>query len=572
MPMRFQRLVGLMFACAALNAQEPTRTPTVRVARDAIRIHNADATRRVSGQFTLEAGADERGDLAVLNGPVTIAGRVRGTVAVVNGDIVLAPTAQIDGDVVVIGGGVSTEAGARVGGGIVQQPEVLRYRLEGTVIVPEGDAEEAGATRAERWRRWRERERRRGRADLFVTSAHTYNRVEGLPILAGPRVVRDGKAGRMELSLLGVLRTAGPVNWDRESVGHDASLAFRLGPQRRVGVSGRLYDVVSAVEEWQLRPDELGLASAFFTRDYADYFARHGARGGVQLFGGREVTLDLGMATERWGARAARDPWSLVDDQVPWRANPAVESGIVHLADARFSIDTRRREASWLSGWYVDAQIERGRGTLTPAGFSPLVDPLPGALLPRARTWSRGAIDLRRYNRLTPSAHLDVRVFLAGQLGADSMPLARRLSVGGPGTLPGYRFRGEGASPETFTCAPVMRAGMPAECDRVALVQAEFRSDFRSRVVRTDEDDDWWRPGLNARGSWVVFANAGRGWRVGTPAADWRFASGTIPAMSTWRADIGAGIDFGSIGVYAAKAVDVGGEPVRIFARARRRF
>src|SRR3972149_3934718 len=102
--------------------------------------------------------------------------------------------------------------------------------------------------------------------------------------------------------------------------------------------------------------------------------------------------------------------------------------------------------------------------------------------------------------------------------------MRRRLSVGGPGTLPGYDFRRAWrVHPDVLTCGGTVLPGAPALCDRVMLFQAEYRSDFGVRWVRNDARDDWWRPGFNRHASWVLFADAGRGWRVGggpRPLAD----------------------------------------------------
>ena len=116
-----------------------------------------------------------------------------------------------------------------------------------------------------------------------------------------------------------------------------------------------------------------------------------------------------------------------------------------------------------------------------------------------------------------------------------------------------------------------MQAGTPAQCDRVLLAQVELRSRLLSGVLRDDGPDDWWRPGFNHTAQWVLFADGGRGWRVGggDPTG---LSSGAVPALGTFKVDVGAGIDFGGLGVYVAKAVTDGGEPARFFVRLERRF
>jgi hypothetical protein len=73
-------------------------------------------------------------------------------------------------------------------------------------------------------------------------------------------------------------------------------------------------------------------------------------------------------------------------------------------------------------------------------------------------------------------------------------------------------------------------------------------------------------------GSWVVFADAGRGWLVGEPSGTLTYASGRIPSFDTFRTDIGGGLDFGGVGFYLAKAMSDSDDPLRAFVRLRHRF
>jgi hypothetical protein len=94
------------------------------------------------------------------------------------------------------------------------------------------------------------------------------------------------------------------------------------------------------------------------------------------------------------------------------------------------------------------------------------------------------------------------------------------------------------------------------------------------------DDERWERIAVHTAASWVVFADAGRGWLVGEPYRDLAYQASNVPPLDTFLSDVGAGIDFGSggiadvvsFGVYVAKSVTRPGQPANFIVRVRRRF
>src|SRR2546429_9117318 len=82
------------------------------VSEEVIRFYNAPGTTRLVGRTRLPRGNEWRGDVAVRNGPVFIAGRVQGTLVVINGDLQFEPGAEVSGNVIVVGGVVDDSAAA----------------------------------------------------------------------------------------------------------------------------------------------------------------------------------------------------------------------------------------------------------------------------------------------------------------------------------------------------------------------------------------------------------------------------------------------------------------------------
>lgn len=587
-------LMRCAFALAALTSVVAAQRPdTVRVSRlearsiplevidDVARIYNAPGTLRVGGSYDVEAGRVVDSDIAVLDGPITIGGHVRGRVVAINGSVFLEPGARIDRDITILGGRIEGREGATVQGDIRVYAASVSYMREGTVlVVREGTEKEDEAD--VRWWRNRERWSARGWSDLRLLSARTYNRVEGLPILIGPSLGRDLGWGRVRLDALGVVRTVGNFDRAENTFGHNVKLEFELGGRSGLRLGGRLFDVIDPVEEWHLTDGEVGLATFLLHRDYRDYFSRHGAAAYAGVYLTRAADLMVSFSDQRWAARDARDPFTLFRNSSGWRPNPMMDDGKLHILSGTLRFDTRNDDVDPWSGWYVTADLEHGHGELTTLGPTSFVT---RSVTPGATDYRRGFLDIRRYNRLSPDGQLNLRLVLGGWLGGDPLPLQRRVSVGGPGTLPGYDFRRSPGGTDVLTCStvdpalpgglPGMPLGFPAQCDRVALAQVEFRGDLRLDPFGVF-DDDWrpWRYGYGRGAQWVLFADAGRGWLVthGADFTDLTYPKGKFPNARTFRTDIGIGLVLDDVGFYAAKALSNKGAPVNFFIRLKPRF
>lgn len=556
----FLPLVLLLGIAPAAGAQQRARPASTMGA--AVSLYNDAGTMRVSGPLDVPAEREITGSVAVLNGPVVVAGRITGSLVAINADVRLRAGARIGGDLLIVGGVLTREDSVTVSGEVRTQAEMLRYTLEGETLVPEED----------RSVDWRPRFDRHGRdrgdsyTDLFFVAARTYNRVEGLPILVGPRFRRPTNWGRIQVEALGVVRTAEPVRWDRGTLGHDARFDLRLGVRNGLVLSGRLFDVVAPVEDWQLTDSEAGLATFVLHRDFRDHYGRHGFEAGLGGRLGEEASLHFVAGSERWSSVAARRPFSLREDSEAWRINSPMDVGKIDLASVRLRVDTRERVRSpYLGGWYVNADIERGSGTLTREPGPVIVGPW----VPEEVTYTRGFIDARRYNRLSPGTELNLRIVAGGWLGGDRLPLQRRLSVGGPGSIEGYDFRRNWYdADDVFSCGGIGAwDGRPTLCDRVALAQVELRQSLDWNWYR---GDDWWRLS-DLTPAWVIFADAGRGWT--TPDTPGAVSHGRgLPPLSTFRTSIGAGLDLGEIGFYFAKSVTTPDETLNFTVRLGRRF
>lgn len=100
---------GLLLQGSAFAAIQPETSPTYRLT----------GTRIAIGQdVRIERDEEVTDAVVVLGGSATVEGRVRDGIVVVGGDLHLLPTADVRGDVVLVGGRLTRDAGAQLVGGV----------------------------------------------------------------------------------------------------------------------------------------------------------------------------------------------------------------------------------------------------------------------------------------------------------------------------------------------------------------------------------------------------------------------------------------------------------------------
>lgn len=530
----------------------------------AVDLFNAPATIRSFGALTVRDGDVLDGDLAILDGPVVVYGTVAGDLVAINADVTVADGAVVERDIVVLGGTLDIAAGARVEGSTRRHSERVDVRRVGNRLTL---IERRTTTR--RWRGFDDRNR--GRAFIVLGINRTYNRVEGLPLRLG--VGAEWRSGPTEGRIrgYGVFRTAGDFQTNREDIGYAVEGRLSLGryaPRLTLGARG--YDLVVPTQDWPLSLHEVGWGSFLWHRDYRDYFFQRGVAGFVSIEPAARVSLTGEAARVTEMSAAARDPWTPWRNDEVWRPNPVVDGGRYTLLTGTLEYDSRPSDHSSRSGTLLRAMWEHGIGDdVVERALPTFVRP---ALPATDYSWDRASVDLRRYQRIGWAGQLRLRGFWAGAVRGDPLPVQRRFSLGGPDPLSGYAFR-------AFACnAGVADVSRPGLCDHVVLFQAEYRGGFGfdwfdgdfghgARADRRDRRgwdadwgdwdwDDWaWFDGP----TFVLFTNAGAGW----------LRSDDGPDKLHW--DVGAGIAFGSVGLYVARAIQED-EPFRVTLRIERRF
>lgn len=524
-------------------------------------LYNAPATRREMGPFVLQRDSIIRGSLAVLGGPVRIAGTVHGSLLVINGDVEFAVGAVVAGDVAILGGRAVGRDSARLGAVRVETDSV-RYGIEDGALVLRAPFDEVWALIG--------RGEPKAGIGMRLALTRTYNRVEGLPIEYGPRLRYRMPIGVVAADIFGVFRTGDKLKWNSDNVGHNVRAELRMGRSEHLSIGGRLFDLVVPVEDWQLSDVEVGLASFVGHADYRDYFQRHGGGGFITYRDGRAFRASLELTEERWRPRATLDPFSLWNNDDPWRANPAFDRARYRRTQLRASYDTRTDPVRPRSGWWLQSEYELGDGSHSTFGTE---NALPVASASARVGYGRGMLDLRRYTRLSPTAQLNARVLAGGWLHGDALPLQRRLSLSGPGANTGFGFRDVVTDPDRLQCSSAPRLeGAPALCDRIFLASVDYRHDIRwlvdlfagARLIQTDR---------SGYAGWVLFSDVGRGWLVKPRATQPVFGNDSPTGLDALQTSVGFGLELGQGGIYVAKALGApASRGVQVFVRLARRY
>jgi hypothetical protein len=563
-PLRAQDTLPLIVIRPEAKFPDSTaqRVLPIEVVNELLTAYNDSLTTRISGNLVLPAGSRLIGPIAVYRGSVRVIGEITGRVTIINGDLVIDPGGRVTGSVLVVGGRIEVRPGGRLDGPrrAFPQPALLTRTSAGTLIIrerPRSLGELASARASFTTGRFR--------TTLSIETGRTYNRVEGLPLIFGPTVVREGLPNMdARLDLRGIAWTAPDRTDRRASFGYSGRLELRFGAKRRLVAGTHVYRLVTPTEDQPLAGTETGWSSLLFQRDYRDYFQVEGVAGYLSYNFGRGLTGSASLRRDDERSVPAVDPISIFRNDA-WRPNPLVDDGHFVTLRVGLDLDTRNDVESPTSGWLVHGWWERSRSD----DAAPLSLPIEvrDPILPGRYESSRIWLDARRYARLNQTVRAAARLVAGGTVGGDPLPVQRRFSLGGPDILPGYGFRSQ-------SCAPPALAdpSHPALCDRILAVQLEVRTRTRLGfpIPTTDPYVNALQRILGIREpDVVIFGDAGRAWVAGDGPG--RIPSTRLPALREWQSDIGFGFDAGGIGFYIAQPLTEG-RPLTFSVRLQRRF
>jgi hypothetical protein len=549
-------LTVLLTPRATLAQERPMEQLPDTIAERVVALHNAPGTTRFMGELRVARGTAITGTVAVVGGPVVVAGRVEGTLVVVNAELRFETGAVVTGQTLVVGGSVTGADSASLGTALVLFPEPLRFRqdAEGLIhlVSPLPDGITAG------------RDFTFGRTDVRLGVHTGYNRVEGLPIAFGPRI-RFGRRNPATLQAKLIYRTNSKLDVDTDELGYTLQAEQYVGGRNNARIGVRLFSEIVPIEPPGLSDRENSLATFVLHQDFRDFFETEGWAAYLRFARpGNARDIRLEYRDQRHRSVAPGGSWSVFQRDDQWRPNPVVAEGTLRSIAAVFHHDTRNEEIDPAAGWDILIELEQGIGGGLDLPMSEFAVGAPTLSAQDREGFTAATLDMRRYVRLAPYARMAVRLFATGSVDGTDLPSQRQKTLGGEGTLPGYRLYQFDCGARESRVQLRNREYFPYYgCDRVILVQFEYQagSPFVRRLGRSIGGLD-----LGQSVRWTAFFDAGRAWNEN------KARGGRGGGENDFSADAGLGIRIGLLGIYWAVPLSGSGQGLNFFVRIGRRL
>lgn len=577
----FARLGALLLFAAPLAAQDTTRVfvidpdappiqirsttgPPAEVVAEAVARYNDSTATRVFGPFTVASGTTIRGGLVGYRGTLRVVGRVTGPITIINGNLIIGPLGTVEGDLLIIGGRlVVSPSGRHIGSARAYAEPALVFRNSAGAL----EVREQPATLGDLAAARTTFQAGPLKTSLSIETGKSYNRVEGLSILAGPTfTVATPNRGEIRAEFWGLLRTENDQTEQLPSLGWRTKVEWSSQATIPGGIGGRWESIVIPIDDLQLSRSEIGWSSFLFHRDYDDYFESEGLEGYGYLRPIPALRIEGSARYDRQTTVPASDPISLFRNHETWRANPLVDDGHFVTLRLQADVDSRNNVRTPTSGWLINAFFEHGSSDdVAPVALpSEVRTPIP---TDRSYGYDHIGFDVRHYARINQVMRANLRLVGGGWLSGDPLPIQKRISLGGPGILPGYRFRSQTCAPASLT--DPSQAGL---CDRFLAVQGEVRTRIPLSFRDILGSQGWLLLDRLFGGDLadvVVFGDAGKAWLTGDGPG--RVPNNRIPTLSEWAYDVGLGLDLGGFAAFVSQPL-TGPGGMRVTLRLQRRF
>lgn len=286
------------------------------------------------------------------------------------------------------------------------------------------------------------------------------------------------------------VRVGGGYSFGRERWLYDVGVTQPIFEAGTVELGADAYRRNATMDELRVGTTENSLSTFFLREDWRDHFESEGYSGFARVWLGEHVDVEARWTDEEQRSVSKTTDWGLFNGDKRMRVNAPIDEGTLRSMGVGWTYDSRNEERNPTRGWLASAGGEWA-----------------GRDLGGDFHFQRGTVDVRRYVKLAPHQHFDLRVAAGavdqakrtvdGQAlyGWEAIPVQERFYLGGIGTMRATQFKSISG-------------------DRMVLANAEFRIDvFRDlqAAVFTDIGDAW----IEAGDEFDLKADAGLGLQDG---------------------------------------------------------
>jgi hypothetical protein len=234
----------------------------------------------------------------------------------------------------------------------------------------------------------------------------------------------------------------------RDAAGYSLGLERPFFKARRLFLGAEIHDVTATDDSWRISPIEQSLVALGFKNTFRDYYRRRGVQAFSALRMGATNEVSAILRRDRHESLANGTDFSFFRDDHDFRPNPRVDDQHVNTLILGYTLDTRGMgepgQAITYEQHLADDLFGFGRRQL-PGLRVEWTSELAGHGLGGDAQFDRHIFSTRGYLSFSPRQLWSARGLFGFSSGA--LPIERRFSIGGIGTVRGYRFKeasGEG--------------------------------------------------------------------------------------------------------------------------------
>ena len=522
-------LLSVMSFLSLAWAGEDPKIPLEKIEKRATAKYIQDTTKKIYRYIkdtVIKADSVLDGSIIVVNGNITVNGRITGDVLAVLGNVFIKSGSEVGGNVTSINGRIYQEEKSFVFGNQVETKAKNLFSYfdwNGNYYTQRG-----GGTFSKSYSSCYGTLPFNSSGKSLIIN---YNRVQGLFLGIGNPKTIIGKYNRLNI------HGFGGYGFREQRWSYKLGLSNWLFSQKdyRFEIGADVYDFTDTKDGWYISPMENSLASILLHEDYQDFYRRSGytfhASQNISVY----LQSTLAYSNDEYESVEKNADWALFGGKKKFRENPAIDEGNMRSLYGEIYLDTRNSHKNPTAGWYAKLGLETSNSKLK-SDFS----------------FNQYIFELRRYQPIGYQNRLDLRLKAATSEG--KVPLQKLYQLGGVSTLRAFQNKALRGAEGAFGGDRMLLANL----EYVVSPKVFGRDFFFIDDVR-----------------YILFFDAGSVWQREKVTDDDSWSAGfSHLKLNSIKSDLGVGISSwsGKFRMSLAKRLDTNYKPLMFTVRLTKPF